>query len=258
MPAKTNDTRHAVVTAGGAGIGNAIVRKLHGEGMVVHAVDVDGKALDGLKAELPGIKVTRVDVADEGQVDALFAQVAEDFGGLDVLVNCAGIAGPTAPVDEIEPEDWRRCVAVNLEGAFLCTRRAVPLMRRRGGGSVVNFSSNAGLFGFANRTPYAAAKWGIIGFTKSVAIEVGGDGIRVNAICPGTVKGARMDAVVSAHAKATGQSEEEVLEGYLSGSSLKSYILAEDIAEMVWFLCSAAGAKVSGQALAVDGHTEHL
>jgi NAD(P)-dependent dehydrogenase (short-subunit alcohol dehydrogenase family) len=196
------------------------------------------------------------DVADASAVDAMFAALERAFGGLDILVNNAGIAGPTGPVEKLAPADWRRCVAVNLDGAFLCARRAVPLLKAAGGGAIVNISSTAGLMGYALRTPYASAKWAVIGLSGSLAIEVGPYAIRVNAICPGSVEGARMARVIRAEAAARGVSEEEVRQAYVRTTSLRSFIPPEQIAAMALFLCSDRGASISGQAIAVDGNTE--
>src|SRR5690606_36361061 len=131
---------------------------------------------------------------------ALFEAAAGSLGGLDVLVNNAGVAGPTLPVEKISDEDWRRTQAVNLDGQFFCVRRAVPLLREAGGGSIVNLSSAAGRFGFPLRTPYSASKWAVVGFSRSLAMELGPDGIRVNALCPGAVQGERIDRVIAAKA----------------------------------------------------------
>lgn len=247
-----------LVTAGGSGIGLTIASLFLARGDRVHVADIDRAALDRAAGKLPGIGATCCDVSDEGQVDSLFGEVAERFGGLDVLVNCAGIAGPTAPVEEVGLADWNRCVEVNLGGTFLCVRRALPMMRGRGGGSIVNISSTAGIHGFPNRSPYAAAKWAIVGFTKTVAMEAGPAGVRVNAICPGSVDGPRMDAVIAAHARLSGESEEEVRERYTGGVSLRSFVSARDVAWLALFLASDAGAMISGQALPVDGHTERM
>jgi NAD(P)-dependent dehydrogenase (short-subunit alcohol dehydrogenase family) len=180
------------------------------------------------------------------------------LGGLDVLVNNAGIAGPTGPVEEISQEDWRRTLAINLEGQFLCTRRAVPLLRQAGGGCIINLSSAAGRFGFARRTPYSASKWGVVGFTKSLAVELGPDNIRVNAILPGAVDGPRIQRVISAKADSLGVLYEEMEKRYVSQASLRRMVTADDIAGMAVFLASPAGYNISGQALAVDADTQYL
>lgn len=250
--------KRAIVTAGADGIGRATAEALMSAGARVHICDVDEARIAAARSAMPGLGTTLADVSDEAAVDRLFGEALDAMGGLDILVNNAGIAGPTGPVDEIGFDEWRRCIAVDLDGVFLCARRAVPAIRGAGGGSIVNISSTAGLFGFPNRSPYAAAKWGVIGFTKTLAMEQGKNGIRVNAICPGSVSGPRMDRVIAADAAARGLPEDDVREAYYRQVSMRCFIDAKDIAGMALFLCSDAGAKISGQALAVDGHTETL
>jgi NAD(P)-dependent dehydrogenase (short-subunit alcohol dehydrogenase family) len=255
----TNMTgRRVLVTAGAAGIGLAIAQTFAAAGASVHVCDVDGQALAGLPAELPGAGATRTDVADSHAVDALFAELSLRWDGLDVLVNNAGVAGPTAPVEDISDADWERTFAVNLHGMFYCTRRAVPLLKRAGGGSIVNLSSSAGRFGFPLRTPYAASKWGVVGLTQSLAIELGPANIRVNAILPGIVAGERQERVIGAKAKALGIGPEEQRERMLSKVSLRRMVSAQDIANMILFIASPAGANVSGQSLSVCGNVETL
>ena len=179
--------KRAIVTAGAGGIGRAIARALMAAGARVHICDVDEAGIAAFEAAAPGLGATLADVADEAQVDRLFDEAEAALGGLDILINNAGIAGPTGPIENLDPGEWRRCIDVNLIGHFYCLRRAVPLLRAAGGGSIVNLSSTAGILGFANRSPYAASKWAVVGLTKSLAIELGGDRIRVNAICPGAV-----------------------------------------------------------------------
>ncbi len=250
--------QRAVVTAGAGGIGRAIVETFMAAGARVHICDSDEARLSAAKDSLPGLGGTLADVADADAVDRLFDAARDSLGGLDILVNNAGIAGPTAPAEEIAPEDWRRTIAVDLDGAFHCARRAIPLLKGAGGGSIVNISSTAGLFGFPNRSPYAAAKWGLIGLTKTLAMELGPYGIRVNAICPGSVAGPRMDRVIAADAAARGLDPADVRAAYVAQASMRTFVDMRDIAGMALFVCSAAGAKISGQALAVDGHTESL
>jgi len=248
--------RRALVTAGAAGIGRAIAGQLVEAGARVHICDIDGAAVAQTLNDLQGVSATLADITDEADVTRLFGDVEEALGGLDILVNCAGISGPSAAIEDIEPDDWRATLAVNLDGNFLCTRRAVPLLKAAGGGSIINLSSTAGLMGYPLRTPYAAAKWALIGLSKSLAMELGEFAIRVNAICPGSVEGDRMDRVIAAEAETTGNSEADIRHGYTKASSLGTFITADDIAAMAVFLCSDAGAKISGQALAVDGNTE--
>src|ERR1035437_9437519 len=201
-----------LVTAGAAGIGRAIARIFTLHGARVHICDVDGAALEACAGEQPDISRSLADVSRREDVDRLFADVKRELGGMDVLVNNAGIAGPTAKVEDIRPADWERCIGVDLNGMFYCTRLAMPLLKANGrerGGSVINLSSVAGRLGFGMRTPYAAAKWGVVGFTKSLAIEAGPDGIRVNCIQPGDVEGERIERVIEAKAKAFGVSVEQ-------------------------------------------------
>lgn len=245
-----------VVTAGASGIGAATAKMFMGRGARVHICDIDDYALAQFLDENPDASGVVADVSKEQEVSDLFDSVDENLGGLDFMVNNAGIAGPTAPVHEIAYTDWQQCIDVNLSGAFLCSREAIPRLKTSGGGGIVNLSSTAGLFGFPRRAPYASAKWAIIGFTKTLAMELGPLGIRANAICPGAVSGPRMDRVIAAEALASGHSQEEVRAAFTQCTSLRTFVEADDIAAMIGFLCSDAGAKISGQAIPVDGHSE--
>ena len=186
------------------------------------------------------------------------AELADRHDRLDILVNNAGIAGPTAHVEDIDAGDWDQTIAVNLNGQFYCARRAVPMLKAAGGGSIINMSSSVAFSGCPMRAPYTAAKWAVIGFTKTLAMELGSDGIRVNAICPGSVEGPRIDAVIERDAQRRGIDTEEIRDLYLRQSSLRCFIGADDVANLAVFLASDAGAKISGQALGLDGHTESL
>jgi NAD(P)-dependent dehydrogenase (short-subunit alcohol dehydrogenase family) len=247
-----------LITAAATGIGRVMAETLVANGAQVHICDVANERLAECQAALPTLTTTIADVANPAQVDRLFYDAVAQLGGLDVLINNAGIAGPTAPVEAITPEEWNQTMAVNINGQFYCTRRAVPLLREAGGGVIVNLSSAAGLFGFPNRTPYAASKWAVIGFTKSLAMELGQYNIRVNAICPGIVEGERQDRVIAAKAKAEGRTVEEVRQNLVRQNSLRTFVTQQDIANTVLYLCSPAGSKISGQALSIDGHTETL
>ena len=220
--------------------------------------DVDRNALHSVAASDPGLAQMECDVADPAAVSRLFDFVATEFGGLDALVNNAGIAGPTGACEEISLADWERTLAVDLTGQFLCAQRAIPLLKASDNASIANLSSAAGRFGFPLRTPYAAAKWGVIGFTKSLSIELGAFGIRVNAICPGSVAGARIDAVFANRAKARGVTLEVVREEALSRVSLRRLVSADDIANAIVFLASPCGANISGHALPIDADTQAL
>jgi NAD(P)-dependent dehydrogenase (short-subunit alcohol dehydrogenase family) len=252
------DSKRVVLTAGGAGIGRVTLQTFVEAGARVVTCDVDQAALDRLRGELPQVPAIPADVAEPADVDRLFELAAEQLGGLDILINNAGIAGPTGRIEEIAPDDWRRTLEVNLTGQYLCARRAVPAIRAAGGGAIVNLSSAAGRFGFALRTPYAASKWAVVGLTRSLAIELGPDQIRVNAICPGAVEGDRIDRVIAAKAAAQGVPVETMRRHYVETASMRRLISPEDIAAMILFLCSDAGRLVSGQVIGVDGNVEYL
>lgn len=247
-----------LVTAGAAGIGREIARVLMGNGARLLVCDVSGEALDTFRKDFPQATAVKADVADPAQIAALFEQVGPALGGLDVLVNNAGIAGPTGGVETLEIADWDRTIAINLNSAFYCTRLAVPLLRQAGDGAIINISSVAGRLGYAYRTPYAATKWALVGYTQSLAKELGPEGIRVNAILPGVVAGPRIEQVIQARAGTLGLAYAEMEQEYLDKVSLRRMVSATDIAHMALFLCSPAGRNVSGQALSVCGNVETL
>ena len=250
--------KRALVTAGAAGIGRAIAQTFLEHGARVHICDVDPQALAAAQKEMPGATQTRADVASTADVERLFEDVARSLGGLDVLVNNAGIAGPTAKVEDIRPEDWERCIAVDLNGMFYCTRRAMPMLKAAGGGSIINLSSIAGRLGFALRTPYAAAKWAVVGFSESLAAEAGPDGVRVNCIQPGVVEGERVERVIEAKAKGLGISNDEMRRRLLESVSLRTMVSAQDVANTALFLASEAGRHLSGQAISVCGGVRYM
>ncbi len=247
-----------LITAAGSGIGWATAAAFQAAGARVHICDNAPEALEAARRAKPEISSSLVDVAEPDGVDRLFDEALAALGGLDVLVNNAGIAGPTGPVESIEPEDWRRTIAVNLDAAYLCARRAAPVLKGQGHGALVNISSTAGLYGYPQRSPYAAAKWAIIGLTKSLAGEFGPHGVRANAVCPGAVEGPRMDRVIAAEAEATGREPASVRDGYTRQSAMGSFIAPEEIADAVIFLSSPAAAKINGEAISVDGYLQVL
>jgi NAD(P)-dependent dehydrogenase (short-subunit alcohol dehydrogenase family) len=223
-------------------------------GADVWVTDVDGAAL----ADCPVTwRKSEVSAADEAGMAALFDEIGDVWGGVDVICANAGIAGPTALVEDIALADWQACVSVNLEGAFLACKYGAALMKEAGAGSIVFTSSTAGIYGYPNRAPYAAAKWAIVGFMKTMAMELGPFGIRANVICPGSVEGPRMEGVLEREAAAKGTTRDAIYEGYAAGTSMKSFVRAEDIADMAVFLGSDKARMVSGQVIAVDGHTEN-
>jgi NAD(P)-dependent dehydrogenase (short-subunit alcohol dehydrogenase family) len=247
-----------LVTAGASGIGLQTALRFQSAGARVFIADVDAGALQAALQTHTALAGALCDVANEAQVQNLFTQAIAYLGGLDVLINNAGIAGPTAVLEDLDYAAWRQCMAVNLDSVFLCSRLAIPLLKQQCSGCIINLSSTAGLFGFPRRAPYASAKWAIRGLTRTMAQELGPFGVRVNCICPGSVEGERMDRVIAAEAAKTGVSEEQVRTQFVAAASLKQFVSANDIANAIFFLCSDAGRMVSGQDFAVDGHTETL
>ncbi|WP_250515572.1 SDR family oxidoreductase [Caballeronia sp. INDeC2] len=253
-----------LITGGASGIGLVIARAFVDAGTRVHVCDASPDAIDALaqaeaNAECNAITATLADVADKDAVERVFADVQRELGGLDVLVNNAGIAGPTGGIDELDVNEWEQTVDVNLNAQFYFARRAVPLLRdAHGGGTIIALSSVAGRLGYAFRTPYAATKWAVVGMTKSLAIELGPSNIRVNAIQPGIVKGPRIERVIDARAKQLNLSYEEMEKQYLAKISLRRMTTPEEVAATALFLCSPAGSGISGQAISVCGNVEVL
>lgn len=250
--------QRVVITAGAGGIGLAIARLLYAQGCRLALCDVSDAALEAARGEMPKALVMKADVSKDDEIEAFFAATSEELGGLDALINNAGIAGPTGGVEDISPADWRRCVEIGLTGQFLCAHLAVPMIKAAGGGSIVNMSSAAGKHGYAYRTPYSATKFGVIGFTQSLAKELGPAAIRVNAILPGIVAGPRMEGVIRDRAAQVGVSYEEMEAKYLKSISLRRMVTPEDVATTIAFLLSDAGRNISGQSLCVDGNVETL
>ncbi|MGO4156576.1 SDR family oxidoreductase [Cupriavidus sp. YAF13] len=250
--------KRVLVTAGADGIGLEITRAFAQAGASVLVCDIQGASLERLAAVLPTVHGCRADVSSEVDVAAMFETVDRTLGGLDILVNNAGVAGPTGGVETLTLADWERTLAVNLTGQFLCTRLAVPRLRQGRSPAIVNLSSAAGHLGMPGRSVYSASKWAVIGFTKSLALELGADGIRVNAILPGAVDGPRIRAVIAAKAEALGKPLEDVTRAYTSQAALGRMVQARDIANMVLFASSDLAANVTGQELAVDGLTQAL
>ncbi len=246
--------KRVLITAGGSGIGQAMAEGFTAAGFAVWVTDLSAQNLAALPEDW---HKSQVNAADEAGVRALFAEISEHWGGLDVLCANAGVAGPTALVEDVALEDWRNCVSVNLEGAFLAAKYAIPMMKAAQAGSIIVTSSTAGQYGYPNRAPYAAAKWAMVGLTKTLAMELGPFGIRANVICPGAVEGPRMEGVLQREAQAKGMSRDEVYQGYAAGTSMGRFVEARDIANMAVFLGSDAARLVSGQVIAVDGHTEN-
>ena len=247
-----------VVTAGASGIGLEIARAFVREGARVHICDVDERALSEARESDPHLTQSTCDVADRAQVARLFDDALKVLGGLDCLVNNAGIAGPTGRVEEINPEDWDRCLAIDITGQFNCVRLAVPCLKQSHNASIMNLSSQAGKHGFPLRSAYAAAKWGVIGFTKSIAMELGAFGIRVNALLPGLVAGDRIRRVIEAKAQQAGVSFKEQEGAMFRSVSIKEYVTPQQLADMVVYTASPRAKTISGQAISVCGDTNML
>ena len=244
--------QRVLVTAGASGIGREIVRAFHARGAAVSACDIDTAALARLAAELPGLHVATCDISDRAAVAGMVAAAAAALGGLDVLVNNAGIGGPTAPVDQLDPDAWDRVVAVNLTGTFDVTRHAIPLLKQSPAGVILVMSSAAGRFGYPNRSAYAATKWALVGLAKTLSIELGDWGIRVNAVLPGAVDGPRMQQVLEGRARVAGRPVEDIAREALSISSIRKPVDPREVAALCLFLASDAAKSISGQALPID------
>jgi NAD(P)-dependent dehydrogenase (short-subunit alcohol dehydrogenase family) len=249
-------SQRVMITAAASGIGRAMAKAFHDDGAQVHICDINEDTLATFREDFPDIAATRVDVQSEAEVDAWFDDALDDLGGLDVMINNAGIKGPTAPIDDIELAEWRDCIAVCLDAQFLCARRAAPVMKAQRSGLILNMSSNAGQFGFGNRTPYAAAKWGVIGLTKSLAIELGPYNVRCNAICPGAVRGERINRVIEGEANLRGVGSQIIAAELVQNQSLARFTEPEEIANLAVFLASPQAFMINGQDIAVDGHIE--
>ena len=251
--------KRVVITAGAIGIGRAMAKAFLNEGAEVAVCDIDEQALELFAKDHPQALAVLADVANEGEMDAFFDQIEDAWGrGPDVLCANAGTGGQSGSIDALDFEAWRACIAVNLDGAFLAARRAARTMKPAGEGLIIFTSSSAGLMGYPYRVPYASAKWALIGLMKSLAIELGPTGIRVNALCPGSIVGERMERVIEKEAGVRGVPVDEARKTYVEGVSLRTWIEPEEIAAMAVYLASPAGRKISGQALSIDGHTETL
>ncbi|MDA3643938.1 SDR family oxidoreductase [Saccharopolyspora indica] len=248
--------KRVLVTAGADGIGLAIADRFAGLGARVLVTDINEDAVQAARAR--GLAALVSDASIEARVEELMGAVRAELGGLDVLVNNAGIAGPTGPVETLDSAAWARTFEVNVHSQFYCVKHGLPLLRESAGASIVNLSSAAGRLGMAGRSAYSASKWAVVGFTKTLAIELGPEGIRANAICPGAVDGPRIRAVIEAKAEMLGRPVAEIAAAYQDQSSMRRLVTAEDIADMAAFLASPLARNVNGQAMAVDGNTEKL
>ena len=251
-------SQRVVITGGASGIGLCLARRFAAAGDRVALCDADPAAVTRVAADIPGVMARTADVTDQRQMDTFLSEVEAGWGGADVVCVNAGTGGPAGRIEDLDHDAWRACVDVNLTGAFLTCRWAARVMRARGAGLILITTSTSGLHGVPNRSPYVAAKWGLVGLMKTLAMELGPAGVRVNALAPGAVEGERMERVLAMEAEASGTSVEELRALYSRGNSLRSWVSADDVAEMALFLASPAAGKISGQVVAVDGHTESM
>jgi NAD(P)-dependent dehydrogenase (short-subunit alcohol dehydrogenase family) len=245
-------SQRVLITAGAAGIGREFVRAFAGNGAKIFVCDIDDKALAAIAKEIPGVIAKRCDMAIRAEIERMVPEAVAALGGLDVLINNAGIAGLTLPIDQMPPDDWDKVVAINLTAMFDVSRLAIPHLKESTAGCIINMSSIAGRYGFANRSPYAATKWGVIGFTKTLAMELGKWGIRANAIAPGAVEGDRIVRVFQGRAQISGKSMEDVKADAMAVQSIKAMIDPKDIAALALFLASDAAKSISGQVIPID------
>jgi NAD(P)-dependent dehydrogenase (short-subunit alcohol dehydrogenase family) len=250
--------QRVLITAGAGGIGREIARAFAANGAKVFVCDIDAEGLKTLAQEIEDLTTTLCDVSKREDIERMVTSAIESLGGLDVLVNNAGIAGPTTPVDKMDPDDWDKVVQVNLNGTFNVTRLAIPHLKKSPAGVIIIISSAAGRFGYANRSPYSTTKWGLIGFTKTLSIELGEYGIRANAILPGPVEGPRLQRVFEGRAKVSGQSIEEVTNAAMAIQSIKRFVDPRDIAALAVFLASDSAKSISGQLLPIDNDMQKV
>ena len=252
-------SKKIIISAGASGIGWSTAKICLSKGATVYICDIESKYLKKVQKHPLNKKklfVYECDASNENQVSELFKKINKKTKKIDALINNVGIAGPTGSLEKLKSQDWERTIQVDVNSHFYFTKKAIPLIKKSKNGSIINISSTAGILGFPLRSPYAASKWAIIGVTKTLAMELGKYNIRVNAVCPGTIKGERMKRVIRDKAKFTKVSSKTVEKEFISMSSMKKWILEEDIGKMCAFLISDDSSKVSGQVISVDGHTE--
>ena len=255
-PAKNN--RVVLITGAASGIGRRTAERFLEIGMAVHICDASQENVAEFIAANPAATATVADISSRDDVEQIFSDLTNHYGRLDVLVNNAGVAGPSAAIQDCDEDEFDRCIQINLSGTFYVTKRAVPLLRAAEKGSIINIASTAALFGYPLRSPYVASKWAQIGLTKTWAMELGPEGIRVNAVCPTSVSGPRIDGVIEREAEQRGISAAEVREIYQRQTSMRTFVSPDEVADTILFLASDQAAKISGQSLSVDGHTEGL
>ncbi|MBV1777881.1 SDR family oxidoreductase [Paeniglutamicibacter sp. ABSL32-1] len=250
-------SQRVLITAGAGGIGLAIAKAFVANGARVHIADVNAEAVAAIVAENENITGSVGDISKSEDLDVLFKDVEEQLGGLDVLINNAGIAGATAPASDYPVDTWAAVVNINLTGTLMVTQRAIPLLKESDAGSILVMSSLAGRFGYPNRIAYSTTKWGLVGFTKTLALELGEDGITANTIHPGAVDGPRMGSVLAGRAEVNGTTIEEETNKALDNQSIRKFIDPNDIAQLALFLAGPHARTISGQMFPIDGDSKH-
>ena len=246
-----------VITAGASGIGSEVAIALSKAGAKVMICDVNRKILKSFSNNNPEIYAYHADVANESDVHSFFKVIKSQFNSIDVLINNAGISGPSGKLEDINFDKWEETLNVNLNGLFLVTRSAIPLLKGKGG-SIINIGSTSSFLGNPLRSAYCATKWGLIGLTKTWAMEYGENNIRVNAVCPCSVNGERIESVIEKEAKYRNTTSEKIKSAYLEQTSLKTFIDVEEVIGMLVYLISPLAKKITGQMLVIDGNTESL
>ena len=245
-----------IITAGASGIGLTIARHFASNEALVAICDIDAAAISKVTGEFA--LAATCDVTDDDAMASFVDQAVERMGGLTTVIGNAGTPGPTALIEDISPEDWAQTIAVNLTGQYALCRAAIPYLKAQNEGSAILMSSAAGRLGLPMRSPYAAAKWGVIGLKETLAMELGPHNVTVNAILPGSVKGQRMDAILAAKAKASSISLDAARAAEVRNTSLGRMIESDEIAELAWFIASPAARSMSGQSLGLCGNFETL
>jgi len=261
MLGKSLKNKKIIISAGASGIGWAITKVCVAKGASVYLCDIDPKAINKVKKHPSYNKrifVSETDASDEMEVVDFFHKIKKKFRNLDALINNVGVAGPTGTIEKLDSSEWENTLHVNVNSHFYFTKQAIPLLKKSKTSSIINISSGAGIMGFPLRSPYAASKWAVVGVTKTLAMELGKYKIRVNAICPGTIKGDRMKRVIRDKAKFTKISPKKIESDFISMASMKNWINEEDIGNMCAHLISDEANKVSGQVIAVDGNVERM
>ncbi|MCK6066680.1 SDR family oxidoreductase [Microbacterium sp. EYE_512] len=244
--------RRVIVTGAAGGIGARVVEAFVRRGDTVWGCDLGDAAAN----HDPGVTMRECDISDRSAARAFVAEAVSAMGGLDVLVDNVGIGGPTAPIEDISAADWRHVLAVNLDGTFWITQAAVPAITESGRGAIVVMSSLAGRVGYPQRLAYATSKWGLVGFAKTLALELGSADVTVNAVLPGAVAGGRMEEVLAGRVRTSGRTLAQEREAALANQSLKRFVTAEEVAELIAFLTSDAARSISGQAFPIDGDSK--